>query len=289
MTLTIADAHGPIRLHSSQPLALPVFSGAGGVGRSTVAALIAALLERYTVPADREGGGVVLCDTSVRGLSPWPCWVDVAAPLGTTQVLHAPFPRPVRAHETHAASIFQAMPGRSVLVMTDTGLGAARGSTVIGTPEAWFQVARGTRAIVLDGDAYEGVRLNRHAARPDRPSLSSRWLSVPRLRAALVWVTDPTPAGYRRTHAAVEAAMVAGLDLRRVTVAVNHGRISAASAAPPSARSGFARRVGAVVDLHLAAALGATGGVPRFGEARLARPDAQKLLAAVLRTARAST
>jgi hypothetical protein len=284
MNLTATAAYDPVGLHSSQPLAVPVFSGAGGVGRSTVSALIAALLEAR--PAARGAGTVVLYDTAVRGHSPWPEWVDIPAQFGTIHVLGAPHPRQRFAEETSAASIFETVAGRSVLVLTDTGAGTSRTTAMHTAPHWWSPVLRGARAIVVDGDAYEGVRLRRHLARPDQPSVFHRWQTALGLRAALVWVTDASAAGYARTAEAMEAADVAGVDLRRLTVVVNHTRVSRSSELARTRRAAFVHRIGATVDLRLDPVLASDGGRPRFSGKRLARADARKLLAALLRASR---
>lgn len=61
--MQISDG-GPVPMDNEYPLVIPVMSAAGGVGRSTVTALLAAALHQHT--SDRRGRAVAVFDTRPR-------------------------------------------------------------------------------------------------------------------------------------------------------------------------------------------------------------------------------
>ena len=109
---------GSVSLDGQLPLAVPVMSAAGGVGRSTVAALLAVALHQRT--ADSKDRAVALCDCQPRCASAWPGWLDHAAEHGTSWLAACTaeqFGREMR----RSTSAIDLPGGRPLWVLADTG------------------------------------------------------------------------------------------------------------------------------------------------------------------------
>lgn len=111
-------------------LVVPVLSGSGGVGRTTVAALLAAALHRHTAAAPGDTRGSAVLDCAARGNTPWPAWVTTPASSGTGTL--AGYRGTVSGAEadlaqlTDAATSHLAMAAPNPLwVLTDTGPASA--------------------------------------------------------------------------------------------------------------------------------------------------------------------
>jgi len=228
-------------------------SAAGGVGRSTVAALLAVALHQCTAGiSDRT---VAVCDSRPRCASPWPGWLDHTAEHGTSWLAGCTaeqFGREMR----RSTSAIDLADGRPLWVLTDTGpLAPARAPACAPAfagadpgPLAWAPVLRYLRAAVIDADSLEGFRLARQQSGGE-PGTAAAWMAFPSARTAGVWVTDPSPAGMSRTLEAMTAAEHCGLPMRQFVVAVSDCRGHGWLARSRSRRTLLADRVGAIVEI----------------------------------------
>jgi hypothetical protein len=237
----------PISLDGEHPLVVPVMSASGGVGRSTVSALLAAALHQHTT--DSSGRAVAVCDTRPRCASPWPGWLDHSAEHGTGWLAACTgdareFGREAR----RSTSAIDAGDGQPIWVLTDTGPLSLPFSGADPGPWFWTPVLRYLRAAVIDGDAMEGFRLARQHAGGE-PGTASAWMTLPSVRTAALWVTDTSPAGLSRTLEAMTAAESCGLPMQQVVLAVNDSRGHGWAARSRSRRTLLADRVGAIVDI----------------------------------------
>jgi hypothetical protein len=238
---------GSIPLDGEYPLVVPVMSAAGGVGRSTVAALLAAALNRCTV--DSRARAVAVCDTRPRSASPWPGWLDHTAERGTGW-LEACTTDPQRfAREVRrSTSAIDVADGRPLWVLTDTGPMSPTFSGAHAGPRFWAPVLPYLRAAVIDADPLEGFRLVRQQA-GGKPGTAAVWLALAQTKTACVWVTDSSPAGLSRTLEAMTSAEKCGLPMQQFVVAVNDSRGHGWAARSRSRRTLLADRVGAIVEI----------------------------------------
>jgi hypothetical protein len=273
---------GPISLDGEDPLVIPVVSAAGGVGRSTVAAILAAALNRRT--CDPRGRAVAVCDVSPRSASLWPGWVDHAAECGTGWLATCTADAELFAREVSRSTSAQDVEdGRPIWVLTDTGTLQPAFSGAHPGPQFWAPVLRYLRAAVIDGDPMEAFRLSRQRAGGELSAIGA-WLAAPAARTAALWVTDPSPVGLSRTLEAVTAAEQCGLPMRQFVVAVNDHRGHGWTRRSRSRRTLLAGRVGAVVELDHDAGL-LRDGRPRCSAEQLDRRDITDLMAAVIAAA----
>jgi hypothetical protein len=242
-----APEAGPIPLDNEYPLVVPVMAASGGVGRSTVAALLAAALHQQTT--DSRGRAVAVCDTRPRAASPWPSWLDHPAEHGTGWLAACAadtqqFGRELR----RATSAVDMGDGRPIWVLTDTGPLVPAYSGADPGPWLWAPALRYLRAAVIDGDALEGFRLARQHAGGE-PGTAASWMTLPVVRTAGLWVTDTSPGGLSRTLEAMTAAEACGLPMQQVVVVVNDARGHGWASRSRSRRTLLADRVGAIVEL----------------------------------------
>jgi hypothetical protein len=268
-----------IPLDNEYPLVIPVMSAAGGVGRSTVAALLAAALHQHT--SDHQGRAVAVCDTQPRSASPWPGWLDHAAERGTSWLSECAADAQRFAVEVRrSTSAIDTEAGRPIWVLTDTGPLSAGYSGSDPGPWFWAPALRYLRAAVIDGDPLEGFRLARHYAGGE-PGTASAWMALPSARTAGVWVTDTSPVGLSRTLEAMTAAESCGLAMEQVVVVVNDAHGHGWAPRSRSRRTLLADRVGAIVEISYEPDL-RRGDRPAATPERLAQRDVTALLDAVL-------
>ena len=180
----------PIPLDDEYPLVVPVMSGSGGVGRSTVSALLAAALHQHT--SDSQGRAVAVCDTRPRGASPWPGWLDHTAEHGTgwlATCINDPqkFGREVR----RSTSAIDVGGGQPIWVLTDTGPLAPDYSGADPGPWFWAPALRYLRAAVIDADPLEGFRLARQHGGGE-PGTATAFLAT--TDGGVSWTAQPLPA-----------------------------------------------------------------------------------------------
>jgi hypothetical protein len=273
---------GPVPLDNDYPLAIPVMSAAGGVGRSTVTALLAAALHQNTV--DSRGRAVAVCDTQPRCASPWPGWLDHAAERGTSWLSAcAADAQRFSLEVRRSTSAIDTGTGQPIWVLTDTGPLSEGYSGADPGPRFWAPALRYLRAAVIDGDQLEGFRLARHYAGGE-PGTASAWMALPSARTAGLWVTDPSPAGLSRTLEAMTAAESCGLPMQQIVVAVNDAHGHGWAPRSRSRRTLLADRVGAIVEISHDAEV-RRGDRPAASPERLAQRDVTALLDAVLTAA----
>ncbi len=273
---------GPIPLDGEHPLIVPVMSAAGGVGRSTVSALLAAALHRHTT--DSWNRAVAVCDTRPRGASPWPGWLDHIAEHGTGWLAGCTADAQKFAAEVRrSTSAINAGDGRPIWVLADTGPMAPAFSGTDPGPWFWAPVLRYLRAAVIDGDAMEGFRLGRQHA-GGGPGTATAWMTLPLARTAGLWVTDPSPSGLARTLEAMTAAEACGLPMQQMVVAVNDAHGHGWAARSRSRRTLLTDRVGAIVEIVHDPDL-RRDHRPAFTPEHLGRPDIEALVSAVIAAA----
>lgn len=262
---------------------MPVLSAAGGVGRSTLAGILAAALNREN--ADRWGRVVALCDANPRCVSPWPGWVDHSAERGTGWLATCVADSELFAREvSRSTSALDVAGGDPIWVLTDTGplqpafWGADSG------PRFWSPLLRYVRAAVIDTDPLEAFRLVRQRA-TGQLSSTAAWMTAAPVRTAALWVTDPSPAGLARTLDAVTAAEQCGLPMRRFVVAINDHRGHGWAPRSRSRRTLLADRVGAIVEIGHDAAL-RKDDRPVSANRQIADRDAADLVAALTAASR---
>lgn len=272
----------PIPLDAEDPLVVPVVSAAGGVGRSTVAAILAAALDRRT--SDRRGRAVAVCDASPRSASPWPGWVDHTAERGTGWLATCAADADLFAREvSRSTSALDTEDGRPIWVLADTGALQPAFSGAHPGPQFWAPVLRYLRAAVIDGDSIEAFRLVRQQAGGELSAIGA-WMAAPATRTAALWVTDPSLAGLSRTLQAVTTAEQCGLPMRQVVVAINDHRGHGWTRRARSRCTLLADRVGAIVELDHDAAL-LRDGRPCCSSQQLGRRDITGLMTAVIAAA----
>jgi len=273
-----APAGGALLLAPDRRLVVPVLSGNGGVGRTTVAALLAATLHRHTVAAPGDTRGAAVLDCAARGHTPWPAWVTTAASSGTGMLAGyrgaAAGADTDLAQLTDAATSHLAVAAPSPLwVLTDTG--PASGSFLGGDPGPrwWLPVLPSMRVAVVDGDPIEGARLAAQAVGGPLSATGS-WFATPFLNTAAVWVTDSGEASLQRTIDALTCIAEVRLPADRIVVVVTDRRglrRRGGSSLAEGWQELLAGRVGALVDLGHDRALADQGGCPQLDAAR-ARP-----------------
>lgn len=276
-------------------LVATVVSGAGGVGRSTVAALLGAALLRHTVTAPGDERGCAVLDCGARGHTPWPGWVSQAASAGTSTL--AGFRGAAGGADLDlvqltdaATSHLRVAAPQPLWVLTDTGqasgffLGADPG------PRWWLPVLTAVRAAVVDGDAMEGARLAAQANGGPLSSVAS-WFATPFLNTAAVWVTDTGETSLQRTVDALTCLAGVRLPMERVVVVVcdrRGGRRRGSGVLGDGWRDLIEGRVGAVVELGHDRRLAEQGAPACLDEAALDRPEVLALVQAVAAAARLS-
>jgi hypothetical protein len=277
-----ASDAGPVPLDNEHPLVVPVMSAAGGVGRSTVTAVLAAALHQYT--SDSRGRAEAVCDTRPRCASPWPGWLDHAAERGTSWLSAcAADAQRFTLEVRRSTSAIDTGTGQPIWVLTDTGPLSGSYSGADPGPWFWAPALRYLRAAVIDGDPLEGFRLARHYAGGE-PGTASAWMTLPSARTAGLWVTDTSPAGLSRTLEAMTAAESCGLPMQRMVVAVNDAHGHGWAPRSRSRRTLLADRVGAIVEIGHDAEL-RRGDRPSATPERLAQREVAALLDAVLAAA----
>ncbi|MGH3416578.1 MAG: hypothetical protein ACRDVE_03800 [Actinocrinis sp.] len=289
----LAPPGGALVLPHDRRLVVPVVSGSGGVGRTTVAALLAAALQRRTIAAPGDTRGTALLDCGARGGTPWPAWVSAPASGGTGTLAgyrgSAAAADADLAQLTDAATSHLALGGPDPLwVLTDTGpasgsfLGADPG------PRWWLPVLPSTRVAVVDGDALEGARLAAQVV-GGPVSVIGSWFATPFLNTAAVWVTDTGEGSLQRTMDALTCIAELRMPIDRIVVALvdrRGARRRGGSALPEGWRELIVPRVGALVGLGHDRASAEQGGRPALDPAALDRPDVVALVRAVVQAAR---
>jgi hypothetical protein len=265
------------RLPSRARLAVPVLGAAGGVGASTVAALLAAQLHRMLPPPR----ALTVVDAAPAASSPWPESLSLVPPYGSSFLA----PRPQIDLLAKATARAQVAEG-SILVLTDTNPPPARGPLSLDLDPELFHpyFAAQIQALILDAGTGEGPRLSARE-QGGGPSLIERWLRFGLAATGFVWVTSPHAASLRASIAAVTRAERIGLSPSRWVIAVP---LLHSGAMPRRARADLtllADRVAAICpidhrsDLHSdPAALATALNAP-------AAPDIAALAAEVLRAA----
>jgi hypothetical protein len=286
---------GALWIAPDRRLVVPVVSGGGGAGRTTVAAWLAAGLHRHTLAAPTDARVTAVFDCGARGYSPWPSWVDDPAQAGTATLAGfrgaAAGADADLAHLAEAsASHLRIAAGTPLRVLTDTGpasgsyLGADCG------PRWWLPLIPQTRCAVVDADGLEGARLAAQAAGGPFCSLAS-WFATPFLNVAAVWVTERGPDAAARTLDALTRAAEVRLPMDRVIVVVcdrRGGRRGRGGRAAPDGpwRELIEARCGALIEIGHDPALAEQGGRPDLGPQALDRPELAALLYAVAEAAR---
>lgn len=288
-----APAGGALVLPPDRRLVVPVLSGSGGVGRTTVAALLAATLHRHTVAAPGDTRGSAVLDCAARGNTPWPAWVTTPASSGTGTL--AGYRGTVSGAEadlaqlTDAATSHLAVAGPNPLwVLTDTGPASASYLGGDPGPRWWLPVLPSLRVAVVDGDGLEGARLAAQTVGGPLSTIGS-WFATPFLNTAAVWVTDAGEASLQRTIDALTCIAEVRLPTDRIVVAVTDRRgvrRRGGSSLPESWHDLISGRVGALVDLGHDRVLADQGGCPPLDAATLDRPDLLELAGAVVSAAR---
>lgn len=286
-------AGGALMLPPDRRLVVPVLSGSGGVGRTTVAALLAATLHRHTVAAPGDTRGSAVLDCAARGNTPWPAWVTTPASSGTGTL--AGYRGTVSGAEadlaqlTDAATSHLALAAPSPLwVLTDTGPASVSYLGGDPGPRWWLPVLPSLRVAVVDGDGLEGARLAAQTVGGPLSTIGS-WFATPFLNTAAVWVTDAGEASLQRTIDALTCIAEVRLPADRIVVVVTDRRgvrRRGGSSLPESWRDLIAGRVGALVDLGHDRALADQGGCPPLDAATLDRPELLELAGAVVSAAR---
>jgi hypothetical protein len=289
-------ARGALWLPPDRRLVVPVISGAGGVGRSTVTALLAAALHRHTITAPGDGRGCAVLDCAARGQTPWPGWLSSAASAGTSTL--AGFRGASAGADLDLVQLADAVTSHvriaapsPLRVLTDTG--PASGSFLGGDPGPrwWLPVLTAMRTAVVDGDALEGARLAAQAAGGPLSSIAS-WFATPFLNTAAVWVTDTGESSLQRTIDSLTCLAEARLPVDRVVVAVSDRRGRRRRGSGGILAEGWREliegRVGAVVELGHDRQLADEGGCPRLDAAALDRAEVLALVQAVAMAARLS-
>lgn len=286
-------AGGALMLPPDRRLVVPVLSGSGGVGRTTVAALLAATLHRHTVAAPGDTRGSAVLDCAARGHTPWPAWVTTPASSGTGTL--AGYRGAVSAADADLAQLTDAATSHLAVaapnplwVLTDTGpasgvyLGADPG------PRWWLPVLPSLRVAVIDGDGLEGARLAAQTVGGPLSTIGS-WFATPFLNTAAVWVTDSGEPSLQRTIDALTCIAEVRLPADRIVVAVTDrrgARRRGGSSLTESWHDLIAGRAGALVDLGHDRALADQGGCPPLDAATLDRPEVVELARAVAAAAR---
>ena len=286
-------AGGAFVLPPDRRLVVPVLSGSGGVGRTTVAALLAATLHRHTVAAPGDTRGSAVLDCAARGHTPWPAWVTTPASSGTGTL--AGYRGTVSGAEADLAQLTDAATSHLAVaapnplwVLTDTGPASASYLGGEPGPRWWLPVLPSVRVGVVDGDSFEGARLAAQAVGGPLSTIGS-WFATPFLNTAAVWVTDAGEASLQRTIDALTCIAEVRLPADRIVVAVTDRRgvrRRGGSSLPESWHDLIAGRVGALVDLGHDRALADQGGCPPLDAATLDRPDLLELARAVVTAAR---
>jgi hypothetical protein len=283
----VKDRSGPpglasIALTGEHTLVVPVVSGAGGVGRSTVSAILAVALHQRT--ADFDGRVVAVCDTRPRAASPWPGWVDQAADGGTGWLAaRATDARLALGEVTHCTSAIDSPDGGQIWVLTDTGAPQPGFSGAGPEPGFWAPALPYLRAAVIDSDSLEGFRLGRQRVGGE-PGVAAAWLGTSGTRCAVIWVTDPSPDGMSGTLAAITAAEECGLPARQFIVVVNDHSGHGWTARSRSRRTMLTGRVGAIIEISLDTAL-RRDSRPRHTLRDLSSRDISSMVAAVISVA----
>src|SRR5437588_9954831 len=187
-------AGGAVLFAPDRRLVVPVLSGCGGVGRSTVAALLAATLHRRTVAAPGDTRGTAVLDCAARGNTPWPAWVTAPASSGTGML--AGYRGTAGGGEGGLSQLTDASLSQLAIaastplwVVPDSGPASASYHGGDPGPRWWLPVLPALRAAVVDGDALEGARLAAQAVGGPMSVIGS-WFATPFLNTAAVWVTD---------------------------------------------------------------------------------------------------
>jgi hypothetical protein len=274
-------------------LVVPVVSGCGGVGRTAVAALLAATLHRHSAVASTDHRGCAVLDIAPRGQSPWPAWVSTAAASGTATL--AGYRGVVAGADADLAQLVDSATSHlhveapsPLWVLTDTGQPSASFLGGDPGPRWWLPVLPGLRAAVVDGDSMEGARLAAQAVGGPMSSIAA-WFATPFLNTAAVWVTDGGEASLQRTVDALTCIAQVRLPADRIVVAVTErrgGRRKGSEGLPRAWRDLIEGRIGAVVELGHDRVLAEQGGRPGFDAASLDRPEALELAHAVASAAR---
>jgi hypothetical protein len=291
-----AASRGGLWISRERRLAVLVASGAGGVGRSSVSALLAAALHTHTVGVPGDARHTAVLDCAPRGQSPWPEWVSGAAQIGTAALAAYRGTSAAAAAdlgllvETGASTL--RLPDAeddtpALRVIADTGSAAPGYLGADPGPRWWLPVLPSLRTAVIDGDALEGARI---AAQADGGAASSAeaWLKAPFVNSAVVWVTDNAEQSLRRTVQAQENMARARIPVERVVVAVTD-RQGTRRHGPGGLAAGWrellAGRAAAVVELGYDRAV-ADRATPRLDAAALSRPPIAALAVAVAEAAR---
>jgi hypothetical protein len=265
------------------PLVVPVMSGAGGVGRSTVTAILAAALQHRT--ADRHGRVVAVCDPGPRSASPWPGWVDRAAARGTGWLTARAADSALSTREvTSAASELEVGDDDPVWVLSDTGGRAPGFCGAHPGPQFWAAALPLLRAAVVDSDALEAFRLERQRAGGEL-SVAAAWMNAPAVRTAAVWVTAPDPGALARTLEAITLAEDCGLSGRRFILVINDFSGRGWTPRSRSRRTLLADRVGAIVEMGYNPAL-RKDARPQYSARQLNGSEIADLVTAVRAVAR---
>lgn len=305
-------AAGGIWIAPDHRLVVLVASGAGGVGRSSVSAVLAAALHAHSVVAPGDGRATAVLDCAPRGQSPWPAWVSKPAEAGTATL--AAFRGTVAGVETDLTALAESASSAFPLATPPTGAGASAGTaapaavpgagplrvftdtgpaspTFLGAdpgPRWWLPLLPNLRTAVVDGDALEGARLASQAAGGPLSSVAS-WLGTPFVNFAVVWVTDAAELSLQRTLDALDCMARTKIKADRIVVVVtdrrgtkrhNTGSLSAGWSELIRAR------VGAVVEVGNDRTVAERSGPPRLDAGALTRPQILNLAAAVAEAAR---
>lgn len=247
-------------------LIVPVGSATGGVGRSTIVALLAYGMAAYIRPT-----GVI--DAGLRGQSPWPGWISRPQPGGTAVVdwHHRAHPAPAAGLPSpevihNAGGRFLADDG--VQVFTDTSAWQAPMLEVDDDPRFWAPVLAAYRAVLVDLPPGVLTDLFRSQHRGHSTGIR-RWAEAgPGWRAQVVpvLVTSLAGAASNAAHAALGALEQAGIGPGRTVVAAVNTQSGRVPTAAARAVQLMERRGAAVVRIPYDPVLRASG-VAEFEQA----------------------
>ena len=232
--MAVARARPVVPLAAHARLVVPVLSGSGGSGRSTVSGLLAAGLAAL--------GPAVVLDTA-SAVSPWRFWTS-----GGSGLESLPPDQPQNAAQVEAAASALGLGGRGVRVLTDRRLWSAQPLVLPGKPQAWLQLAAlGGWPVAVADTGFSVIS----------DLVDARWEGIPPRSAAWWQISPSVPLivasssadGLEEAAVALAALADARLDAERCVLVVVDMSGARVPRQVKAALTMLQARVGAVVDL----------------------------------------